>query len=168
MGPLSLTGACLFNNSKSDIQREPFEIRSQQASLRAGFHGGRFKASAGYTYLSARRDGLRTVSYLPLAMGAGGTFLWNVFYEGKANILDADLSLELNRTWKVGGWVSVYSNAGSYDNRRTMIKAFVEYAFNGGYTAQAGYRLAEFKEPVLGFNNYRAGIFEFSFGYRWQ
>jgi hypothetical protein len=49
-----------------------------------------------------------------------------------------------------------------------MIKAFVEYAFTGRYTAQAGYRLAEFKEPVLGFNNDRAGIFEFSFGYRWQ
>ena len=67
-----------------------------------------------------------------------------------------------------GGWVRVYSNAGSYDNRRTMIKAFVEYAFDGGYAAQAGYRLAEFKESVLGFNNYRAGIFEISFGYRWQ
>jgi hypothetical protein len=49
-----------------------------------------------------------------------------------------------------------------------MAKAYVEYAFAGGYSAQAGYRYAWFKEPNLGFNNYQANIFEFSFGYRWK
>jgi hypothetical protein len=168
MGVFSLTGTYLYNNSKSDIQQDPFKITKNQFGIRAGYHGGRFKGFAGYTYLQAKRQGLRTVSYLPFWTGPGGTFLWDIFYEGKASILDANLSLDLNLLWRIGAWASYYSNTGSYEVRRTMVKAYVEYTFVGGYTAQVGYRLADFKEPVLGFNNYQANIFEFSFGYRWK
>ncbi len=168
MGVFSLSAAYLYNNSESDIVDDMFKASRNQFSLRGGFHKDNFKGFVGYTYLQAKREGTRTVSYLPFWTGPGGTFLWDLLYEGKASILDASLTWDLNAFWKVGGWVNSYSNTGSYDVKRTMAKAYVEYAFAGGYSAQAGYRYAWFKEPNLGFNNYQANIFEFSFGYRWK
>jgi hypothetical protein len=145
-----------------------FEASRNQFSLRAGFHKDNFKGFAGYTYLQAERQGMRTVSYLPYWTTPGGTFLWDILYEGKASIFDLNLTWDLNESWKVGGWLNTYSNSGSYDVDRTMAKAYVEYAFAGGYSAQVGYRYAWFNEPNLGFNDYQANIFEFSFGYRWK
>lgn len=168
MGVFSVTATYLYNNSKSDIDEDSFKISRNQFGFRAGYHGGRFKGFAGYTYLQAKRQGLRTVSFLPWWTTPGGTFLWDILYEGKANLFDASLSCDLSESWKIGGWVNYYSNTGSYDVRRTMIKLYLEYVLAGGYTAQVGYRFADFKEPVLGFNNYQANIFEFSFGYRWK
>ena len=168
MGVFSLTATYLYNNSKSDIEEDMFKTSRNQFGLRAGFHTDKFKGFVGYTYLQAKRRGDRTVSYLPWWTVPGGSFLWNIRYEGKASILDASLSWDLNEFWMVGAWANTYANEGSYDIRRTMAKAFVEYAFGGGYSAQAGYRYARFREPSLGFNNYRANIFELSFGYRWK
>ena len=168
MGVFSLTAAYLYNNSESDIAEDMFKTSRNQFSVRGGFHKDNLKGFVGYTYLQAKRQGTRTVSYLPWWTGPGGTFLWDLFYEGKASILDASLIWDVNESWKVGGWVNSYSNTGSYEVDRTMIKAYVEYAFLGGYCAQVGYRYARFKEPVQGFNNYQANIFEFSFGYRWK
>ncbi len=168
MGVFSLTATYLYNNSKSDIEEDAFKTSRNQFSLRAGFHKDQFKGFVGYTYLQAKREGARTVSFLPWWTGPGGTFLWDILYEGKASIFDASLTWDLNELWKVGGWANTYSNDGSYEVRRTMVKAYVEYAFAGGYSAQAGYRYARFKEPVLAFNNYQANIFEVSFGYRWK
>ncbi len=167
-GVFSLTATYLYNNSKSDIEEDLFKISRNQFSLRAGFHKDNFKGFVGYTYLQAKRQGTRTVSYLPWWTGPGGTFLWDILYEGKASILDASLAYDVNEFWKLGGWVNYYSDTGSYEVRRTMVKLYVEYVFAGGYSAQVGYRYAQFKEPGLGYNNYQANIFEFAFGYRWK
>jgi hypothetical protein len=168
MGVFSLTATYLYNNSKSDIDEDMFKSSRNQFGLRAGYHGGRFKGFVGYTYLQAKRQGLRTVSFLPFWTTPGGTFLWDILYEGKASLFDANLSCDLNQAWKIGGWANYYSDTGSYDVRRTMVKVYLEYSFMGGYCAQVGYRYADFKERVLGFNNYQANIVEFSFGYRWK
>jgi len=168
MGVFSVTATYLYNNSKSDIDEDSFKISRNQFGLRAGYHGRRYKAFVGYTYLQAKRQGLRTVSFLPWWTTPGGTFLWDILYEGKANLFDANISCDLSEAWRIGGWANYYSDTGSYQVRRTMVKVFLEYTMLGGYTAQIGYRFADFEEPVLGFNNYRANIFEFSFGYRWK
>jgi hypothetical protein len=49
-----------------------------------------------------------------------------------------------------------------------MFKGYIEYTFPGGYITQVGYRYVNFKEKDSGFNDYKANILEFSFGYRWE
>jgi hypothetical protein len=44
---------------------------------------------------------------------------------------------------------------------------FLEYASPGGLIGQLGYRLVDFKEEDPGLNDYKANIFEISFGYKW-
>jgi hypothetical protein len=36
-----------------------------------------------------------------------------------------------------------------------------------GLAAELAYRTVDFKEPMSGFNDYKANIFEISFGYSW-
>ena len=170
-GAFSLSGSYLWNGAKSDLDYDdmvPFETTRNQFSLRAGYHGERFKAFAGYSYLQSKREGERTVEYPPSFSGPGGTFLWNILYEGKGSIFDASLSYDLNERLKLGGYALIYSNSGSYEVGRTTLKLFLEYGFAAGTIAQAGYRHVHFKEEFGGYNNYKADILELSFGYRWK
>jgi hypothetical protein len=168
MKVFSLTATYLYNNAKSDIDEDMFKTTRNQFSLRAGLHGAKFKGFVGYAYLESKRSGLRTVSYPPFWTGPGGTFLWDILYEGRANLFDANLSYDVNEFWKLGAYANYYSNKGSYEVERAMVRAYIEYSFWGGYSAQFGYRHVNFKETVLGFNNYQANIVELSFGYRWK
>ncbi len=167
----SLSASYLWNGTKSDLEDAdlmPFKTTRNQFSVRAGYHGDRFKAFAGYSYLQAKREGERTVEYPPSFSGPGGTFLWDILYEGKGNIFDASLSYDLSERVKLGGYALIYSNSGSYEVGRTTLKLYVEYTFVAGYVAQAGYRYVNFKEDLGGYNNYKANILELSFGYRWK
>jgi len=170
-GAVNLSASYLWNGVKSDLgagDLVPFETSRNQFSLRAGYHAEKIKAFAGFTYLQSKRDGERSVEYPPSFSGPGGAFLWDILYEGKGSIFDASLSFDLGQAVKVGGYALVYSNSGSYEVGRTTLKLYLEYDLPGGYIAQAGYRFVTFKEERGGFNDYRANIFELSFGYRWK
>jgi hypothetical protein len=170
-GAFSLSAVYLWNGVKSDLEDSefaPFQTTRNQFSLRAGYHAEKIKAFAGYTYLQSKRDGERTVEYPPSWSGPGGSFLWDILYEGKGSIFDANLSFDLSPAIRLGGYALVYSNTGSYEVGRTTLKLYLEYNFVGGYVAQAGYRHVNFKEERGGFNDYRANILELSFGYRWK
>jgi len=170
-GAFNLSASYLWNGTKSDLGYDdivPFKTNRNQFSLRAGYHAEKFKAFAGYTYLQSKREGERSVEYPPSFAGPGGSFLWELLYEGKGSIFDANLSFDLSEALKVGGYALVYSNSGSYEVGRTTLKLYLEYNIAGGYVAQAGYRYVNFKEERGGFNDYRANIFELSFGYRWK
>jgi hypothetical protein len=164
----SITGSYLWNNTKSDIEEDLFKSSKNQFNLRGGYHGERLKVFIGYAYIQAKRQGERAVTYPPFWTGPGGTFLWEIFYEGKANLFDLNISYDLNQNWKLGGYANAYSNRGSWKLDRTMFKAYLEYTFTAGYIAQVGYRHVDFKEKLGGFDNYRANIVELSFGYRWK
>ena len=167
----SLSASYLWNGTKSDLEDGdtiPFKTTRNQFSLRAGFHGDRIKAFAGYSYVQSKREGERTVEYPPSFAGPGSAFLWDILYEGKGSIFDASLSYDLTERVKLGGYALVYSNSGSYEVGRTTLKCYVEYNFAAGYVAQAGYRHVNFKEDLGGYNNYKANILELSFGYRWK
>ena len=170
-GAVNFSASYLWNGVKSDLDASgvtPFETRRNQFSLRAGYHAEKIKAFAGFTYLQSKRDGERDVEYPPSFSGPGGSFLWDILYEGKGSIFDASLSFDLTTAVKVGGYALVYSNSGSYEVGRTTLKLYLEYNLIGGYIAQAGYRYVNFNEERGGFNDYRANIFELSFGYRWK
>ena len=91
-----------------------------------------------------------------------------IMYEGKSNLLDASFSVKLNGNWNLGAYGNLYWNNGFWEIDRTMLKGYVEYLFENGLIAQAGYRFVDFEEAFSGFNDYQANIFELSFGYRWQ
>jgi hypothetical protein len=170
-GAVNLSASYLWNGTKSDLgysEIVPFKTNRNQFSLRAGYHAEMIKAFVGYTYLQSKREGERSVEYPPSFGGPGGSFLWEILYEGKGSIFDANLSFDLSETLKVGGYALVYSNSGSYDVGRTTLKLYLEYNLAGGYIAQAGYRYVNFQEERGGFNDYKANIFELSFGYRWK
>jgi hypothetical protein len=170
LGEFNLSASYLWNGTKSDIDSDYglFETTRNQFTLRAGYHGDRLKAFAGYSYLQSKREGNRTVEYPPSFAGPAGTFLWDILYDGKGNVFDASLSFDLIERVKLGGYALIYSNSGSYEVGRTTLKLYVEYNFVAGYVAQAGYRYVNFKEELGGYNNYKANILELSFGYRWK
>ena len=70
----------------------------------------------------------------------------------------------------IGAYTNIYTNDGFWEISRTTLKGYLEYTFESGYIAQAGYRYVDFKEKSsdAGFNDYKAHIFEISFGYRWE
>ena len=170
-GAVNVSASYLWNGLESDLGTGdivPFKTNQNQFSLRAGYHGEKVKAFGGYTYLQSKREGTRTVEFPPSFSGPGGAFLWDILYEGKGSIFDANISFELSPGLTAGGYALVYDNNGSYEVSRTTLKAYLEYNLTRGYVVQAGYRFVNFGEERGGFNDYKANIFELSFGYRWK
>ena len=165
---LYLSGSLLLTDIKSEVFEDVYDSSKNQFSLRAGYNDAKLKLFAGYSYIDVEHRADRTVVYPPYWTTPGGSFLWEIFYEGKSSLFDAGINYDLDQNWKLGGYFNVYSNSGSWEIDRTMFKAYVEYRFTRGYVAQVGYRYVDFGEKASGANDYSASIFEFSFGYRWQ
>ncbi len=113
-------------------------------------------------------EGDRTVAYPPSFSGPAGTFDWSILYEGKSNIFDALLSFNPKENWKIGVYANTYTNSGFWKISRTMLKAYIDYTFADGLTAQLGYRYVNYNDKSSGFSDYRANILEVSLGYRWE
>jgi hypothetical protein len=160
-------GSYLFNKSKSDQNGELWESDKNQLNLRLGIHNKKVKGFAGYTLIDISREGSRTIAYPPPWTGGEGSFIWDILFEGKSNLFDAYLYFYLDKSWGIGGYVNYYENKGSWELSRTTLKAFVKYEFHCGFITQLGYRFVDFKEKELGLNDYKANIFEISFGYQW-
>lgn len=165
----NVSGSYLWNKSTSEVfDEDVWKSTKNQLILRAGYHDEKFKIFAGYALIDVEHKGDRTVAYPPSWSGPAGTFSWEILYEGKSNLLDASLYFNLSENLKIGGYANSYSNKGFWEISRTMLKAFLEYAFDSGLTTQLGYRYVDFKEKDSGYNDYKANIFEVSLGYRWK
>ncbi|MCX6575809.1 MAG: hypothetical protein NTV82_05385 [Candidatus Aminicenantes bacterium] len=145
-----------------------WKASNNQFNLRLGYNAAKINASAGYSHIDFKSDTDRRVGFDPYWSGPAGTFLWPIHYQGKSTLLDASFSYVLDKGWKVGAYVNSYTNSGYWPIDRTMLKGYLEYTFPGGYITQIGYRYVNFKEKDSGFNDYKANILEFSFGYRWE
>ena len=164
----SFSGSYLFSKSKSEVYSDLWESTKNQFNLRAGYHASQFKLFAGYSLMDIKHEGDRTIAYPPGWSGPGGTFLWDILYEGKSRLMDASLAYNLDANWSVGGYANFYSNTGFWEISRKTFKAYLEYAFEMGLVGQLGYRYVKFEEKDSGFNDYSANILELSFGYRWK
>jgi len=163
----NFSGSYLWNKSESEVYDDLWNSTKNQLSLRAGYHGKKVQIFGGYSLIDVEHKGDRIVAYPPSWTGAG-TFLWEIFYEGKSNLLDASVSADLANNWRVGGYTNIYWNRGFWEIDRFTFKGYVEYTFSNGFIAQFGYRYVDFEESLSGFNDYSASIFEISFGYRWK
>jgi len=151
-----------------DNYSDLWKSSNDQFHLRLGYNASEISAYAGFSYILFKSNTDRQVEYNPFWSGAGGTFPWAINYEGKSTLLDASVAWTLSSNWKVGTYVNSYTNSGFWPIERTTLKGYVEYTFTGGFVSQLAYRWQNFKEKDGGYNNYKAGILEFSFGYRWE
>lgn len=164
----SLNASFLRNATRSEVYEDIWESIKNQVNLRAGYQTDTLRLFAGYALIDVQHEGDRLVGYPPSWSGPAGTFLWEIFYEGKSHLMDAALAFDLSPDWHLAAYASRYTNAGFWEISRTMLKAHLEYVFAGGYVARVGYRFVDFEESLSGFNDYSANILEFAFGYRWR
>jgi hypothetical protein len=162
-----INASYLLNKSKNDDDNTNWESTRNRLNLRFGYHGKTVTFFAGYALIDVTREGDRAIYYPPAWSGGEGTFLWDIMFEGKSNLFDAYISFSLGKAWGLGGYFNSYKNTGSWELSRTTLKLFLEYASPGGLIGQLGYRLVDFKEEDPGLNDYKANIFEISFGYKW-
>ncbi len=154
-------------NKNDETNGAMFEAISNQLNLRLGVHCKKIKGVLGYSLIDVTREADRTIVYPPSWGGAAGSFLWEIFYEGKSSLIDASLFFEPGNAWAFGGYFNYYRNKGSWELSRASLKAFLRYTYSGGLTGELAYRLVDFEEKRYGLNDYKANIFEISFGYKW-
>lgn len=158
----------LVNKSKNDAEGSTaWESTKNQFNLRVGYHGKVVKFFAGYAVIDVTREGDRMIYYPPAWAGGDGTFAWDIMYEGNSGLFDAYVSFSLAKAWGLGGYFNSYKNTGSWELSRSTLKLFLKYACPSGLIGQLGYRMVDFKEKEFGYNDYKANIFEISFGYKW-
>lgn len=157
----------LLNKTENDDAEVTWKSTKNQFNLRFGYSGKMVHFFAGYALIDVTREGDRAIYYPPAWAGGDGTFDWDIMYEGKSNLFDAYLSFSLAKTWDLGGYFNSYSNTGSWELSRSTLKLFLKYECVRGFVGQLGYRMVDFKEKEFGTNDYKANIFEVSFGYKW-
>ena len=162
------SAALTLEKSKNDLYDELWESSKNMFNLRAGYHVEKIKAFAGFSVIDVKHTGDRSVEYPPDWSGPGGMFVWEIMYEGKSTLWDFYLDWDLNEQWGFGAYANFYKNSGFWEIKRTTFKAYVEYEFLMGLEAELAYRVVDFEEPLSGFNDYKANIFEISFGYSWD
>ena len=161
--------ALLLNSNKNDVMTsDVWKYRKNQYNLRGGYHAEAVKAFVGFAYIDVKQEGNRMVSYPPGWSGAPDSFMWDIMYEGKSTLWDFNLVWDINPDWKLGGYVNSYSNEGFWEIDRQMIKGYIEYLLPMGFSTEVAYRYVNFKEEMGGMNDYKANIFELSFGYEWK
>ena len=158
-------GSYLYSKSKNDDSM--WESSKNQLNLRLGFHGKKVKGGVGYSLIDVTRQGDVTVYYPPAWSGGEGSFAWDILFEGQSNLFDVHLYFNPAAAWALGAYFNSYTNKGSWELSRSTLKAFVKYQCKTGFITQLAYRIIDFKEKDLGLNDYKANIFEISFGYQW-
>ena len=163
----SVDASYLRNQTASDILGELWESYTDRVHFRAGYRAGPARVSAGYTLINTVHESERIVSFPPSWYGSG-TFAWDVFYEGRSNLLNASLNYDISEQIKIGAYGNYYDNSGTWELSRTMLNGFIEYMFSNGLVSHFRYRYIDFNEERSSTNNYSADIVEISFGYRWK
>ena len=167
-GGLTLSTTFLTKKSESDVfGQSAWASDRDQFNFRIGYHADSFGISLGYSTINVQHEASRSIWYPPAWSGGPGTFVWTIDYEGKSNLFDGSASFAISDNFHIGGYYNSYKNEGFWEIQRTMLKGYVEYSFNNGIIASVGYRSVDYEDNVSS-NNYKASIFELSFGYRWK
>jgi len=164
----NMSGSWLWTKSESEIGDNLWESSRNQLKFRAGYNAEKYKIFAGYSLIDIDHTASRIIAYPPSWSGPAGTFDWDIEYNGKSQLIDCSFSVNLTEKLKLGAYGNIYKNDGFWEISRTMTKEYLDYIFDNGFIVQLAHRYVEFKEKSSAFNDYRAIIFEISFGYRWQ
>lgn len=161
-----------LTKSKTDWEalEEEYKVwdsTTNKLGVRMGIHDPKWMFFLGYTYIKVDNEGDRMIAYPPDWSGAASTFEWDSLYLGKSGLFDAYLNVKVHKDVGLGGYVNYYRNKGSWELSRLMMKAFLKYEMQCGLIGELGYRYINFKEKLDKLNDYKANIFEISFGYGW-
>ncbi len=165
---LYFSGSYLFNKSESDQNGEMWTSDKNQLNLRLGIYKKKLHFSAGYSLIDVTRKGDRSIYYPPSWSGGEGTYVWDILFEGTSNLFDLYVYSKLSDKTGLGAYLNYYKNNGSWELTRTNFKLFFKYFCEKGFIGQLNYRYVDFKENDFGYNDYKANIFEISFGYSWK
>lgn len=167
-GGLTFSTSYLTKKSESDVfGQSAWASDRDQFNFRIGYHTESFNVSLGYSLIDVQHNATRSIWYPPAWSGGAGTFAWTIDYEGKSNLLDGSVSIAVSDDFQIGAYYHSYKNEGFWEISRTMIKGYAEYSFKNGLIASIGLRSVDY-EGNSGAENYKANIYEFSFGYRWK
>lgn len=165
---LQLSGSYLVYRSESEVFEEKWKSNRDQANLRIGYQFKKVNLSAGTALINIKHRSDRSVEYRPFWTGPAGSFPWIVRYEGKSTLSDINLSVFPFPQLKVDGRLGKYTNRGFWPVDRLIAKLAFEFSLPNGLLLRAAYKYWDFKEKNSGFNDYKASIFELSFGARWE
>lgn len=154
------SGSFKYILNKNDID-DGWESERSQVNVRFGYYDKKVKLGVGYGLVYSKQEGDRNFVFY------GSPSVWNILYEGRGSLFDAYVYLFFNKKWTFGGYANYYKNDGSWEIERLILRPYLEVKFEGGFTGQVAYRYIDFKESLMGYNDYTANIFEISFGYRW-
>ncbi|MCX7973690.1 MAG: hypothetical protein N3B16_04230 [Candidatus Aminicenantes bacterium] len=163
-----LSSSFQIDRRESEVFEDKWKSNRDQASLRLGYRSGKFSLSAGSTLINVKSRSDRSIAYRPFWTGPAGTFPWLIRYEGKSSLIDLILSFEPQSDLKLEAIIGQYTNRGFWPIDRLMAKIMAEYYLPLGFIVRAVYRYWDFKEKKSGFNDYKASIFEFSLGARFD
>ncbi len=163
-----VTGSYLVYRSESEVFEDSWKSNRDQANLRLGYQFGKVNLSAGATFINIKHRSDRSIEYRPFWTGPAGSFPWIIRYEGKSTLSDLTLSLVPAPQLKLEGMLGKYTNRGFWPIDRLVAKLAAEYSLRNGLLLRAAYKYWDFKEKKSGFNDYKASIFELSFGARWD
>lgn len=115
--------------------------------------------SAGYSKQDIDTSISNVVTYLftPLT--------WNISYESGNNIFRGTLKYKINKNFSAGTMAYYYKNSGSWELDWTILKGWLKYTLDSGYSIFLSYRWNNYDEKMYNFDDYSSHIFTVGFGY---
>jgi len=182
---LSLSGSYVMTRTKNEIpggvnfrilfapdhSSDLWKGSNDQFNVRLGYRSDKVSASIGYSWMNFKADSDRLIAFDSYWTGGAGTFPWSIHYKGLSTLLDASLDVSVDPSWRLGGYFNDSRNSGSWPLDQTTFRGSIEYSFSHGFATQLSFRAVDFREKASGLvvdNNFKAGIWELSFGYQWK
>ena len=134
---------------------------TESLNLRVGFQSSRLAVSAGFSNVSLDREIDQVVV---------GGFLERLFaidYEADADFFDARVRYRAHDRLTLGADVRLYQNAGSFGLEREDVRGWVEVGVLERYVLSVAYRVVDYDEDDVDFDDYDADILELGIGYSW-
>lgn len=181
-----------FTDPKVAAINNNWVAKNTNITLRLGYAKDKLHASAGWTLIDTKNTADdRPFGEAPLV---GATYtVWPIYFSGKVNLMDVNVSFKANDKWSFGAMVSNYtapayyggyytyvgsdSNASAdkpkytidknYKNRdlsRLTFKPYIEYVIDGNFLVQLSYWMVDFKDPFK--INYNVGVVGFDNNYK--
>jgi|GEM_PF-394872 len=175
------------------IPQEPnsgWNSRVNQLNMRMGYGLKKFMISAGWAYISTKNTANNRL--LNNSSASLPPISWPIYYKSDINLYDISIHWKIGNGWAIKGMVNYYTAPAyfggyvdyittptspklvvdegykNWDMSRLIFKPFIEYEFKNGLVTQVSYWIVDFKDKPKELNSYKANIFEFSIGYRFD
>jgi hypothetical protein len=164
-----------FTDPAVAVINNDWVAKNTNVSLRLGYNNKKLMVSAGWNLISSKSTA--TDRPFGTAPAIGATYdVWPIFFSGKVNLMDINVSFKASEKWSLGAMLSNYTAPAyyggyytysaldtsatadkpkytideNYKNRdlsRLTFKPYIEYVFDGNFLVQLSYYMVDFKDP---------------------